>query len=375
MTESYQDTRPPLPVSARTLPAEHFTDPRLFEVELARIFGRSWFCAGRAEEVPERGSYVVREIAGANVIVVRDERGDVVAHHNVCRHRGTVIAKDPAGCFPGRIRCPYHAWTYGLDGRLLAAPHMERTEGFRPAEHPLLAVGAALWDGHVFLNLADRPPPLAEQLGDLPEKFRPWRMEDLRRVERRVYEVRANWKLIVQNYSECLHCPTAHPLLTRHSHHLSGANDPPAEGYLGGRMDLRQGARTLSVDGGSNRACFAGLSADDRRRVYYYAVLPNLLLSLHPDYMLTCTLWPRAVDRTEIVCEWHFDPDAIAAGDFDPGGAIELWDVTNREDWELCERAHEGIATAGYRPGPYSNREELLHAFDRWVLARVGKAR
>jgi Rieske 2Fe-2S family protein len=136
-------------------------------------------------------------------------------------------------------------------------------------------------------------------------------------------------------------------------------------------MELREGVASLSTDGQSDRSCFAGLSPEDRRRVYYYAILPNLLLNLHPDYMLTFTLWPLAVDRTEVVCEWHFHPDEIAKPGFDPTSAIEFWDVTNRQDWELSDLAQAGIASLGYRPGPFSNREELLHAFDQWLLERV----
>jgi Rieske 2Fe-2S family protein len=132
-------------------------------------------------------------------------------------------------------------------------------------------------------------------------------------------------------------------------------------------MDLRDGVQTLSMDGTTNRSCLPGLSADDRRRVYYYAILPNL----HPDYMLTFTLWPRAADRTEVVCEWHVHPDEIGRPGFDRRGAIELWDLTNRQDWELSELAQEGIASRGYVPGPHSNREELLHALDRFVLGRT----
>src|SRR5262249_41999263 len=151
----------------------------------------------------------------------------------------------------------------------------------------------------------------SEQLAGLPEKFRPWGMAELKRVERKVYHLKANWKLVLQNYSECLHCPIVHPQLQRQSHYMSGDNEPPQPGYLGGRMDLREGGRPLDLDESAERSCLPGLDADDRRHVYYYAILPNMLLNLHPDYMLTFLLWPLAPDRTDIVCEWHFHPDEI----------------------------------------------------------------
>lgn len=372
---SYANTRPRLASGVRTLAAKYYIDAGHFEAEMERIHFDMWLCAGREEQVPEPGSYFVRRIGDASVIVVRGADGRIHAHHNVCRHRGTLLCGDAEGRFPGRIQCQYHAWTYGLDGALIGAPHMEKVEGFREADYPLRGVAVEAWDGHVFINLAERPAPFADHLAGLPVKFRPWGMGELRMVERRVYSLRANWKLVIQNYSECLHCPNVHPLLQKQSHYMSGDNEPAQPTYLGGRMDLRDGIKTLSMDGDTARACLPGLDAGDRRRVYYYALLPNLLLNLHPDYMLTFTLWPLAPDRTDVICEWHFHPDAIAAPDFDPWSAIEFWDITNRQDWALSDLAQQGIASRGYQPGPYSNREELLHALDRFVLDRVGGAR
>jgi Rieske 2Fe-2S family protein len=370
----YLPTRSELAEEAMTLPARYYTDPALFARELDAIHCGMWLAAGRSEQLPAPGAYFLRQVGDASVIVVRDERRGISAFHNVCRHRGTLLCRQPEGKLAGAIQCPYHAWTYGLDGELRAAPHMDQVRGFRTGDYPLQRVATAEWDGHVFINLSPHPGSLAEQLGDLAGRFRPWRMEELKLVHRKVYDVKANWKLVIQNYSECLHCPNAHPLLNRRSHYLSGENEPPQPGYLGGRMELRDGVQTLSVDGRSSRSCLAGLSAEDRRRVYYYAILPNFLLNLHPDFMLTFTLWPLAVDRTQIVCEWHFHPDEIARPGFDPGGEIEFWDVTNRQDWELSDLAQAGIASRGYQPGPFSNREELLLALDRWVLERVGEA-
>ena len=371
----YVNTRPELSAGITTLPARYYTDPEHFRAELERIHFDMWLCAGRTEQVPDPGSYFVRRIGDASVIVLRDAQGVVRAHHNVCRHRGTMLCGDDAGRFPGRIQCQYHAWTYELDGSLANAPHMEKVEGFREADYPLRKVATAIWDGHVFMNLSERPTPFADHVAGLPGKFRPWGMEDLRLVERRVYPLKANWKLIIQNYSECLHCPIVHPLLNKQSHYMSGDNEPAQPTYLGGRMDLREGVKTLSMDGTTTSACLPGLGDDDRRRVYYYALLPNLLLNLHPDYMLTFTLWPLAPDRTDIICEWHFHPDAIAAPEFDPRGAIEFWEITNKQDWALSELAQQGISSRGYQPGPYSNREELLHALDVFVQERVGATR
>jgi Rieske 2Fe-2S family protein len=361
--------RDPLPANAVTLPAKYYTDPALFGRELELFYTDMWVCAGRAADVSRAGDYVLRDIAGESIIVLRDADGTLRAFYNVCRHRGTRLCTQPAGALPGRIQCPYHSWTYRLDGSLESAPHMEDVAGFRLEDHPLHGVGIGVWDGHVFANLRpERAAPLETQLADLPENFRAWQMAALERAERLEYDVQANWKLIVQNYSECLHCPNLHPALNRLSHYLSGENEPPRPTYLGGRMDLRPGVGTMSMDGRRPRACLPGLPADDTRRVYYSAVLPNLLLTLHPDYMMTSTLWPLAPDRTHIVCEWHFHPDETAKPGFDAADAVEFWDLTNRQDWHICEQAQAGIASRAYRPGPYSNREDLLYAFDRLIL-------
>jgi len=374
MSTIFSNTRPQIRADeARTLPQEFYTDPDHFRREMEAIHFATWLAAGRTEQIREPGDFFVCEVSNASIVVLRDESNVVRAFHNACRHRGTLLCAVGHGRLPHFIQCPYHAWTYRLDGTLASAPHMEKVAGFRESDYPLASVHTAIWDGHIFINLSGTPVPFEEHLAGLKEKFRPWRMEELKLAERRVYNVAANWKLIIQNYSECLHCPIAHPQLQKHSHYMSGDNDPPAATFLGGRMDLRDGVSTLTMSGCTTRKCLPNLNADESRHVYYYCLLPNFLLNLHPDYMLTFTLWPRAVDRTDIVCEWHFHPEEIAAPGFDPKDAVEFWEITNRQDWELSDRAQKGISSKGYQPGPYSNREELLIALDHFVVDRLQK--
>jgi Rieske 2Fe-2S family protein len=334
-----------------------------------------WFRVGRAEEIATRGRFFTVEIGGDSVIVLRDELDQIRAFHNVCRHRGTRLTEDQAGQFGARIQCPYHAWNFDLNGCLAGAPHMDRVEGFRPEDYPLFSVQTATWDGHIFLNFHDNPPPLKEQLEGFDDRFRNWGMEGLRSARRIVYDVAANWKLIIHNYSECLHCPAVHPALQKLSHYLSGENEPTGESCLGGRMSFKEGIQTISNDGLRARPILPGLSDDESQHVYYYAFLPNFLLSLHPDYVMTHTLWPKSEGRTEIVCDWFFEPSTMARGDFDPDDAIPFWDMTNRQDWHVCEQMQLGLKSRGYRPGPYSHREDLLHGFDRLILEREKSAR
>jgi Rieske 2Fe-2S family protein len=365
--------RATLPDTAFTLPAKYYTDATLFERELDIFYRRMWVGVGRLEEIPARGAYVTREIAGDNVIVLRAGHDDVRAFYNVCRHRGTRLCADTSGQLAGAIQCPYHAWTYDFQGRLIGAPHMDGSPGFRRDDFPLNAVRTGVWDGHVFVCLSASGPSLADHLADLPRKFAAWQMGDLVVAHRIVYDVRTNWKLIVQNYNECLHCPTLHPSLNKLSHYLSGENEPLRPTYMGGRMDLSDGVDTMSMDGSCPRDPLPGLDPTDRRRVYYYSVFPNFLIAPHPDYVLVHTLWPEAPDRTRIICEWLVHPNERAKPSFEIADAIAFWDMTNRQDWHVCELAQAGISSRGYRPGPYSNREDLLYAFDRFVVEALGE--
>ena len=353
----------------KTLPRRYYTDAENFRREMERFFHGMWVCAGRSEQIASASDFFLREVAGENIIITRNEGGALHAFYNVCRHRGTRLCREPEGKFAGRIQCPYHGWTYGLDGKLLGAPHMDDC-GFRREEYPLHAVGVEEWAGHIFVNLGKRREPLREQLGELQGKFAAWEMQNLRMHKRMVYDVKANWKLIVQNYNECLHCPLLHPALHRISDYLSGENDRPQAGYIGGSMEFRGGAQTMSTDGERRRAHLPGLNEKQRREVLYYTVYPNLFLSLHPDYVMAHTLWPQAVDRTQVICEWHFHPAEMAKADFRADDVVEFWDQTNREDWGISELGQKGICSRAYEPGPYSPREGLPQAFDRMIVRR-----
>ena len=198
-------------------------------------------------------------------------------------------------------------------------------------------------------------------------------MADLRLGRRIAYDVKANWKLIVLNYNECLHCPNLHPALNKLHHYLGADNVAPATGYCGGAMGFRDGVETMSTDGKRRRAYLPALSEAQRQQVVYFAIYPNLLLSLHPDYVMTHTLWPRAHDRTEIVCEFHFHPSELARPEPPIDDAVAFWDLTNKEDWWIAEQSQAGIKSRVYAPGPYSEREELLWSFDAIVRKSAGE--
>lgn len=352
----------------RTLPREYFTSEEIFDLERERIFGQSWLLAGHVSQLRETGGYFLFELGEESVIVLRDREGTVRAFHNHCRHRGSRLCQEVSGSLGPRIQCPYHAWTYGLDGSLLGAPNMSDVHGFDAEEFPLHRVAVETWEGFVFLNLGSRPASLSESLPGLGDRFGHWPLAELESVHQTVYEVDANWKLFFHNYSECYHCPSVHPHLNKLTPYRNTENDLEEGPVLGGPMWMSNPGGSMTMDGERCAEPFPGLTEEERARVFYYTVFPSGFLSFHPDYVLVHRSRALEKDRTRIVCDWFFHPDAIAASGFDPQSAIDFWDLTNRQDWELCANAHRGVISQAWDPGPYSELESQLAAFDRYYL-------
>jgi Rieske 2Fe-2S family protein len=367
-TSDLQRTREPLE-RATMLPGAAFTDPAVLRWELDHVFAGGWLCVGHLDQVRERGQYVMAEVGEESVFVIADDDGEPHAFLNTCRHRGSRLVDEPEGRV-ARLQCPYHAWSYRFDGSLRNAPHTEGIEAFDPACFGLKAVRVAVVEGLVLVDLSGAAPPADEHVGELASLLARYRTGDLRRAGRIVYDVQANWKAIAENYSECLHCPGVHPELNRLSHYLSGEQLAGQGAWCGGSMTLRDGAPTMSRGDGAGRPPIAGLSDADLRCVFYFLLFPNALVSLHPDYVMLHTLWPRAVDRTEVVCEWLFEPATIDADGFDPSNAIDFWDQVNREDWHVCALTQRGMRSRGYEPGRYTTQEGDVHRFDVMVAER-----
>jgi Rieske 2Fe-2S family protein len=356
---------------AKTLPQKYFVSPEVFDEEQEKIFARHWMLVGRQREIRRPGDYFVREVSGESVIIVSDKAGDARGFYNVCRHRGTRLCEEASG-HTGAIQCPYHAWTYGLDGRLIGAPHMDEVRGFNRDDYSLHPVNIGVWEGFVFVNLAEDASPLEEWLAPLSGKFSHWNLTNLRSTKRVEYDVRANWKLMFENYAECYHCPGVHPQLQKVSPYDSAENDLTEGPFLGGFMKINAG-KSLTMSGNAC-AAFVG-EIENLRQVFYYSIFPNMLLSLHPEYVMVHQLWPQSPEQTLIICDWLFHPDAFIRPDFNPEDAIEFWDVTNKQDWHVCELSQQGIASRAYEPGPYSSRESIPAAWDREYLRALTNAK
>ena len=278
------------------------------------------------------------------------------------------------------IQCPYHAWTYALDGRLIGAPHMDEVRGFRKEGYSLVPVNVGVWEGFIFVNLAKKPRSLEEWFAPLAGKFSHWNLSWLRSVKRVEYDVKANWKLMFENYSECYHCPGVHPMLSKVSPYDSAENDLTEGPFLGGFMRIKKGksltmsgeACAMRIDHPPSRSYGeAGEQNEGMERVFYYSIFPNMLLSMHPEYVMVHQLWPQSPERTLIVCDWFFHPDAPRGEGYKPEDAIEFWDITNKQDWHVCELSQQGIASRAYEPGPYSSRESIPAAWDREYLRQI----
>jgi len=386
-----RETAETVEAGAKTLPQRYFVSPHVFANEQEEIFAKQWVLVGHQSQISKAGDYFVANVANESLIIVLDQKSTIRGFYNVCRHRGTRLREDRSG-HASAIQCPYHAWTYGLDGRLIGAPHMDDVPGFNKADYSLHAVNLALWEGFIFVNLADsgtrlRSEATARQApGDfislerwfapLAGKFSHWNLPMLRSAKRIDYDVQANWKLIFENYSECYHCPGVHPALSKLTPYDSAENDLTDGPFLGGFMRITKG-NSLTMSGNACALPVSNVSAEDFHRVFYYSIFPNMLLSMHPDYVMVHQLWPQSQDRTLIYCDWFFHPEAEAAGitdpshRFNPEDAIEFWDMTNKQDWHVCELSQRGIASRAYQPGPYSSRESIPAAWDCEYLRQM----
>ena len=369
---AFRKTLETFTAGAKTLSQRYFVSPEIFAEEQKTIFSKRWVAVGQQAQIAEAGDFFTADVAGESLIIVRDKRGAINAFYNVCRHRGSRLIENKNGQ-SAAIQCPYHAWTYALDGRLIGAPHMDEVSDFDKADHSLHAVNLALWEGFIFVNLADASTQrgghisLEEWFEPLAGKFSRWNLPALRSAKRIEYDVRANWKLIFENYSECYHCAGVHPELSKISPSDSAENDLTQGPFLGGFMRIARD-KSLTMSGDACALPVGNFGDEDFRFVFYYSIFPNMLLSLHPDYVMVHQLQPQSPERTLILCDWFFNPEAFGREGFKPNDAIEFWDMVNKQDWHMCELSQQGISSRAYEPGPYSARESIPAAWDRYYL-------
>ncbi len=355
---------------SRTLPAAAYRSQELFDWEREEIFNRSWVCLGRTSELLGPGQLRAIDHGIETVLLARSVDGEIKAFSNVCRHRGHPLLEVGEAIDARQIRCPYHSWAYRLDGTLRTAPTLTQTTDFDPTQWPLQSLRVGEWLGWLFLDMSGEAPDLDQTFGNLPQYLSPYEPERLVTVARHSYEIAANWKLVVENYHECYHCTSIHPELCQVTPPDSGDDIAPTGLWCGGTMVLKDHAMTMSLTGESGGVNFRNLGPGQDRDVLYIGLWPNLLVSPHPDYVMTHRMVPLGPGGTFIECDWLFAPESIEAAGFDPAYAIDFWDITNREDWTACENVQRGTANRGHRPGPLSPWESTIYQF----LNMVGQA-
>lgn len=365
-----------------TLPGHYYTSEAVFAAEQSDIFEASWVCAARAGDLLQPGQFKKIQIGRESVLVVRGRDGMLRAFLNVCRHRGAQLCTESEGQVRRTLRCPYHAWTYALDGKLVAAPNLAAlTDDDGVAidryRYGLVPVALTEWLGYAWVCLADVPPSFEDtvvgevtlRLGDAGAIDR-YGVDGLQLGRRIVYDVAANWKLIVENFMECYHCAAIHPELVDVLPEF--ARGMAAQSYIGHGAEFGSEVTGFTVDGSAGFGMLPGLMPEQDRRYFAITVRPSVFVNLVPDHIIFHRMYPLAVDRTVVECDWLYAPDILAAG-HDLSRSVELFHRVNQQDFEACERTQPAMSSRAYRHGGVLvPAEHHLAEFHQWVVSRLG---
>ncbi|MFP5022682.1 aromatic ring-hydroxylating oxygenase subunit alpha [Pseudonocardia phyllosphaerae] len=367
-----------LPESLReTLAGHYYTDPDIFRAEQDSIFHEQWFCAVHAADLARPGQFETVQIGRESVLVTRGRDGRVNAFLNVCRHRGARLCTEEQGEVRRSFQCPYHAWTYGLDGKLIAAPNLGSMPDVDKTEFGLHKVHVREWLGYVWLCLAAEPPSFDDTvIGDVttrlgaPEAIVGYDVENLKLGRRISYDVAANWKQIVENFMECYHCATIHPELTEVLPEF--ADGLAAQYFVGHGAEFGEDVQGFTVDGSAGLAPIPGVTADQDRRYYAITVRPTVFINLVPDHVVFHRMFPLAADRTLVVCDWLYLPEVVDSG-ADIDKSVELFHRVNQQDFEACERCQVAMDSRSYaKGGVLVPSEHHIGEFHDWVRASIG---
>jgi len=337
---------------AETIPSAWFTESRFHELDAEAIFARTWQGVGHVQRLGEPGRWFVTDVAGDPVIVIRDLDGALRAFYNVCRHRGGPLATAD-GC--GRVlQCGYHGWTYQLDGTLRGVPHWDRVELFDRRDYGLVPIRVESWEGQLFVNLDPKARPLQDSLTGIRERIAPLRLSGMRHYRTVEYDVRANWKVYVENYLEGYHVPLVHPELMSLYDYRSYATETHAS-YSLQTTDLTSDANLYSGDGGGE--------------AWYYCVFPNYMLNILPGRLQTNLVSPVDHERCRVTFEYFYDDVESAAARQRIDEDIEFANRVQEEDIEICEHVQRGLGSRGYDRGRFSVKFEAgVHHFQNLVM-------
>lgn len=371
-----------------------YTDASIYERDVQRIYLRSWLYAGHDSEIPDVGDYFLFNFAGESVIIVRSKKDEINALINVCRHRGSRVCLEATGRV-SRLTCRYHGWTYALDGSLRGASSMP--ESFDKAGAALKSIHLESFDGMMFINFATEPAPFEPIKRDLGDCLRPYRLDQSKVAHRQSYRIAANWKLAVENYSECYHCAPSHP-----EYSLGHGLAIPKAKFANLLKDVMGRAEACGLSGASVNATY--MSADgfgnDRSYERYpmlrghvtgsrtgepvapllgdikdydggttdFQIGPVTFALAYCDHVVIYRFTPLSADSSDCDITWLVKSDAEEGKDYDVKNLTWLWDVTTIADQQIIEHNQEGVNSRFYEPGPYSMREEFTQRFIEWYL-------
>jgi len=359
-----------------TLPGHYYTDPAIFALEQSRIFESMWIAAARSSELDRPGRYRTVEVGGESVVLVRGRDGGLRAFLNVCRHRGARLCAEPDGEVKRSLQCPYHAWTYGLDGKLVAAPNLTKMTDIDRTSYGLLGVHIEEWLGYAWVCLADEPPSFDETVravvaGRLGGEsvIERWEVGELALGRRISYDVRANWKLIIENFMECYHCATIHPELTEVLPEF--ADGYAAQYYVGHGADFGAEVQGFTVDGSAGFGKLTGVDDEHDRRYYAVTINPQVFINLVPDHVIFHRIYPVSAERTVVECDWLYTKEVVASGK-DVSRSVELFHRVNQQDFDACERCQPAMSSRAYsRGGVLVPSEHHLGLFHDWLTKQL----
>ena len=374
-----------LRTKVETLPTWCYFDASHYERELERIWYRNWICLGRSSNLSEPRAYQVFDLGSQQIVVVRGDDQRLRAFHNTCRHRGSVLCNDETGRFrAGRITCPYHSWTYDLDGKLVRTTSLIQAEGFDPEDYSLYGVAVEELAGFVFVRIdGDQGPSVEESIDGYTERLAQWRLEEMvvGHTFRRVAE--CNWKVIWENYGECLHCPSIHPTLSKlvplfgrrlqaetdDPHWKSHAQDEDPK-YRGG---LRKGAETWSMDGHAHGKPIESLSEEARRDGQSFGdCWPSAYFHGHIDYAHAAIVRPLGPERTEYTKIWLFPKATLEDDTFPLSNVVDFVKAVVVEDLDICEQTQKGMRSIRHEAGVIMPEEYYIKEFHDWVRRQLG---
>jgi phenylpropionate dioxygenase-like ring-hydroxylating dioxygenase large terminal subunit len=381
-----------------------YTDPAIFDREMADVLPGQWLFVEHVTALPDKGDYVLYDIAGESIIIVRGRDGEIRAFYNVCRHRGSRVCLAPQGNVR-TLTCPYHAWVYDLEGKLIHATRM--ADDFDPGDWPLHDCRVRVWEGMIFINLADDDRQVADfdEITAAFERYaKSYRLADTKIIHQATYPTDANWKLAVENFRECYHCSAAHPEYTTVNAYVNdGDRDPETrsklvedwvaewEGkgvaacdlrnwgdlldavqpYGAFRQPIREGYSTLSQDGQPVAPLMGDLKEWDKGETLLI-VGPLFYIYLANDHAALFRFTPVSENHCEVVVTWLVRADAQEGRDYDTDKVIWMWDVTTIEDTKIINDNQLGVNSRRYSPGRYSEREYGTRNFIAWYLNRMG---